>query len=159
MMKDKMKKSKKKSSHSKQTSVTAPLDPHLVMKNNAMFLLDLASSAGLSLPTAGSKPVVVRTDVLPSVHEDLSPEQSPFAPTPFLYLIQRGAQAADTAFAEEMIFSDTEAGSVAQGLSKSGHFERSVSHVETRMARSGSVGAERHKDSNIQGELHQHSGS
>ena len=83
------------------------------MKNNALFLLDLTSAAGLNLPHStqpgkGRRGGGRLDSSLPSVSEDSLLEQCPFPPVPFLYLSQKGAQAADSAFADEMIFSDQE---------------------------------------------------
>ena len=145
--KQKDKKVKKKSTPVRQPAPPQPLDPHLLMKNNAMFLLDLASAAGISLPNRPSSaspskptgfshasPVTSRTStessMLPSVSEDnptpAHEEQSPFPAVQFLYLRQRGAADADSVFAEELVFSGV-AGEVTlrrrrhQGLSTSGH--------------------------------------
>ncbi len=159
--KEKTKKSKKKNTPIKQSPVVAMLGPHIVMKNNAMFLLDLASSACLNLPTnqkggditssSAASPVKGGYSILPSVSED-SLNNSPFPPVPFLYLNQRGAQAADSAFAEDVIFqgdSSYSQGSTSpvKGLSKSSQFDRSISHMEkthtpvlSKITRSGSIG-------------------
>ncbi|XP_064637403.1 E3 ubiquitin-protein ligase MYCBP2-like isoform X3 [Lineus longissimus] len=106
-MKEKQKKTKKKSTPLKQPSIMVPLEPHLVMKNNAMFLLDLASAAGYMLPQENQRKPHIRMDNnLPCVSEDGVIDQSPFPPVPFLYLCHKGAQGADSAFAEEVIYSE-----------------------------------------------------
>ena len=110
-LKEKSKKSKKKTTPGKQQqSVTSILEPHLVMKNNAMFLLDLASAAGINLPTkaARGKQGLRLDNVLPSVSEDTPGDHCPFPSIPFLYLAQRGAHGADSAFAEDVIFQSDE---------------------------------------------------
>ena len=71
-----------------------------MMKNNAMFLLDLASAAGFTLPVshqATSPAVMKRRSVrldssLPSVTEDLHISQNAFPLSHFMYLYLRGAQ-------------------------------------------------------------------
>ena len=96
-LKEKTKKPKKKSVSVKPMPAVTVLDPHLVMKNNAMFLLDLASAAGFTLP---AHPGPVGRVALPRVSEDTA--HGHFSPTPFLYLSLQGAQAADSAFAEDI---------------------------------------------------------
>ena len=147
VLKEKTKKVKKKNTPVKQTPTVQPLEAHMVLKNNAMFLLDLASAAGLNLPTKSQTKgggvlgrtegggVLGRTE-LPSVTENNLLESSPFPSTPFLYLCQHGAYNADSAFADDVIFSSGE-------MSSSGHFERSISqgeHLQYRASRSGSEG-------------------
>ena len=105
-LKEKSKKSKKKSTTIKQSSIMQVMEPHIVMKSNALFLLELASASGLCLPKNAEhqQQQQHRADrMLPSVSESLF-DQFPFPPVPFLFLMQRGAQAADSAFAEEVIF-------------------------------------------------------
>lgn len=99
-----IKKSKKKSTPVKQGSGVNVVEPHFILKNNAMFLLELASAAGLSLPNQSRR----QGKILPSVSEDSLCEQVPFPATMFLYLCQRGATGADSAFVDEMIFSGEE---------------------------------------------------
>lgn len=57
VQKEKLKKAKKKpvSSLKQPSPSTQVQEPHLVMKNNAMFLLDLASAAGFTLPESQSQ--------------------------------------------------------------------------------------------------------
>ena len=136
-LKEKTKKTKKKSTPVKQVVPVQILEPHLVMKNNAMFLLDLASAAGLNLPASntpsgsrgGGRPGRMDSS-LPSVSEDSMIEQCPFPPVPFLYLCQRGAHGADSAFADDMIFSDR----LGLGL------EQAPQHGDHRFTRSESAG-------------------
>jgi len=87
-----------------------------------MFLLGLASASGLSLPqhTMHQKCSTRCDSSLPSVSEDSFPEQYPFPQVMFRYLSQHGATAADSAFADDVIFREN---SMARGLSKSGNFE------------------------------------
>ena len=108
-MKDKVKKVRKKSTPIKQLSTGQVLEPHLVMKNNAMFLLDLASMSGMNLPAQSPKrsSAMMRSDSsLPSVCEDVFMENTPFPMVPFVYLSLRGASQSDSAFAEEVILQD-----------------------------------------------------
>ncbi len=108
-LKEKTKKTKKKSTPVKQVVPVQILESHLVMKNNAMFLLDLASAAGLNLPHSQKQAPGPTGSVLPSVSEDSQVEsQCPFPPAPCLYLSRQGAQGADSAFADDIIFSDRE---------------------------------------------------
>ncbi len=135
-LKEKTKKTKKKSTPVKQVVPVQILESHLVMKNNAMFLLDLASAAGLNLPQSQGckgRPGGGRVDSsLPSVSEDSQVEQCPFPPVPFLYLSQKGAQSADSAFADDMIFSDRGDGGVV--------LEQHPLHGDHRFTRSESAG-------------------
>ena len=112
--KDKMKKKlKKKVVTVKQASPAADIsEPHLIMKNNALFLLSLASSAGCQYSTTqpntglqygGAAAAVgsmaglmkhrnVRLDSsLPSVNEDMLYDVNAFPAVPFSYLTLRGA--------------------------------------------------------------------
>ena len=153
--KDKAKKTKKKTTPVKQATVVQILEPHLVMKNNAMFLLDLASASGISIPTstnnkAGQRsPVKSQSGILPSVNEDFL-EHSPFPATPFLYLGQHGAQGADSVFADDLVFSDDgyyTSKPRTKGLSQSNQFDRLTANADhgplrRRICRSGSVTAE-----------------
>ncbi len=109
-LKEKTKKTKKKSTPVKQASAAQVLESHYVMKNNAMYLLELSSSAGFSLPSRKQGMGIRLDNMLPSVSEDSLSEQCPFPPVPFLYLCQRGAQGADSAFAEDVIFGSEEHG-------------------------------------------------
>lgn len=95
---------------------------HVIMMDNSMFLLGLASASGLSLPqhTLHHKCSTRCDSSLPSVSEDSFPEQYPFPQVMFRYLSQHGATAADSAFADDVIFREN---SMARGLSKSGNFE------------------------------------
>lgn len=121
---DKTKKVRKKGMVLKPISpVMAPAvrssDAHVIMMDNSMFLLGLASASGLNLPQHTK--CATRRDVsLPSVSEDAFLEQYPFPQVMFRYLSQHGAAAADSAFADDVIFREN---SMARGLSKSGNFE------------------------------------
>ena len=100
--KSKIKKKLKKKTVTVKPTMSSPqvLEPHIVMKNNAMFLLDLSSSSGLHLPASQIHPMPVavkrrsmRLDSsLPSVNEDFQYDGSAFPAVPFTYLALRGAQ-------------------------------------------------------------------
>ncbi|ESO93791.1 hypothetical protein LOTGIDRAFT_205644 [Lottia gigantea] len=83
---EKTKKVKKKTTVMKPTStLVTHLDVHTVLKNNAMFLLDLASASGFTLPKNIKKNGHSRSDIyLPSVSENLSTESEPFPPIPYM---------------------------------------------------------------------------
>ncbi|KAK2163193.1 hypothetical protein LSH36_84g08056 [Paralvinella palmiformis] len=89
------------------------------------------------------------SSILPSVNETYI-ENSPFPPTPFLYLAQHGAHAADSAFADDLVFSDDgyyTGKPRPKGLSQSSQFDGSTTtrekeHLQRRLCRSGSVAAE-----------------
>lgn len=101
--KDKAKKQKKKSSQIRQQAVLYTQESHAVLKSNAMFLLDLASASGLTLPTQSKKIPQRNSDLLlPSVSEEYGMELNPFPPVPFQFLVLQGGQNADSAFAEEV---------------------------------------------------------
>lgn len=101
--KDKAKKQKKKSSQIRQQAVLYTQESHAVLKSNAMFLLDLASASGLTLPTQSKKIPQRNSDILlPSVSEEYGMELNPFPPVPFQFLVLQGGQNADSAFAEEV---------------------------------------------------------
>lgn len=72
-------------------SPTAAADIHIMVKNNAMFLLDLASAAGSNIPKQQRRP----SQTLSSVAENSSPPEAagPFPPTgPFQCLQALGIQ-------------------------------------------------------------------
>ncbi|XP_013400127.1 E3 ubiquitin-protein ligase MYCBP2 [Lingula anatina] len=107
VQKERSKKSKKKSiSPVKQASLPVPTEPHLIMKNNAMFLLDLDCAAGLNLPSNAKKqhdPNLRRESSLPSVYEDSLLDIHSYPLVPFQYLMLKHADEHDSAFAEDMI--------------------------------------------------------
>lgn len=80
-------------------------ETHIVMKNNAMFLLDLASASGLSIPKQQRRP----SQTLSSVAENYSPPEpaGPFPPTgPFQCLQALGihnSQSHDERYYEETL--------------------------------------------------------
>ncbi|XP_046604041.1 E3 ubiquitin-protein ligase MYCBP2 isoform X2 [Neodiprion virginianus] len=80
-------------------------ETHIVMKNNAMFLLDLASASGLSIPKQQRRP----SQTLSSVAENHSPPEpaGPFPPTgPFQCLQALGintSQSHDERYYEETL--------------------------------------------------------
>lgn len=90
--------SKSKCNESKPLSpITSPsgFDTHIIMKNNAMFLLDLASASGLSIPKQQRRP----SQTLSSVAENYSPPEAagPFPPTgPFQCLQSLGVHNSQT---------------------------------------------------------------
>ncbi|XP_074650729.1 E3 ubiquitin-protein ligase MYCBP2-like [Tubulanus polymorphus] len=151
-LKEKAKKTKKKSLPIRQPSIVPPLEPHLIMKSNAMFLMDLASAAGLTLPnhvqrkqTAAGNQCQGQMDTsLPSVNEDVAMDQNPFPPVPFLYLCLKNSQGADTAFAEEVIYDEEglpigKVESPVEGYAPA----RLCMDTKHRIVRCGSAGQER----------------
>ena len=108
--KDKVKKLKKKSSASRQQNMMLPVDAHVVLKNNAMFLLDLASASGFQLPTQTlKKSSPTRSELLlPIVAEEYRIDLNPFPQVPFQYLIRQSAQSSDSAFAEDFYIAEDE---------------------------------------------------
>lgn len=120
--KDKSRKSKKKSGsgvlggQGRQSLLASQQEAHLVLKNNAMFLLDLASASGISLPKHNSKkpPYLSVLSLssglycLPSVSETAGTELEPFPPVPFQYLNIHNAHSSDSAFAEDFLIDDDE---------------------------------------------------
>lgn len=78
-----------------ESPINSPTEPemHVVMRNNAMFLLDLASASGFNIPKQQRRP----SQTLSSVAENYSPPESfspasPFLPTgPFQCLQALGA--------------------------------------------------------------------
>lgn len=135
------------------------MESHIILKNNAMFLLDLASAAGLNIPSHSRKRTpsgVSRLDMfLPSVSEDISTDLNPFPTAPFQYLIQQGAQASDSAFAED-IFIDTEervfvrSGSLSLAQKQQRYRPRLPTEPRhSPLARSGSLGQELRPPSHI----------
>lgn len=127
--KDRSKKTKKKSPLIKQSSYLQAMDPHLVMKNNAMFILDLASACSIHLPLQApnsySKAAVGggSASQLPMLNEDMISDHCTFPLVPFSYLEQCGARAADSAFNEDAVF----AGEIPRHGVKTRNFEHSVS--------------------------------
>ena len=67
-------------------STSPGLEPHVIMKNNAMFLLDLASSADAVI----SRQRRPSSSVMPSVSENNSPPDcaGPFSPVPPFQCLQ-----------------------------------------------------------------------
>ena len=145
-----------------QSSIDAS-SPHVIMKNNAMFLLDFGSSAGLNIPsgrhsirrTWQQTAHTTRDGTLPSVSEDVSCDRSPFPQTPFLFLSQLGAERADSAFAEDVIFSNdsitSSTSSTNSAMSMSQHNQLMGSNAPNdpsfcvnRVTRSGSMGSDQY---------------
>ncbi|XP_076446720.1 E3 ubiquitin-protein ligase MYCBP2-like isoform X7 [Babylonia areolata] len=157
--KEKSRKLKKKvmGSYRQQAALSAHLEAHLILKENAMFLLDLASASGLSLPkqnykkqhvlqVLGISPKQSDMFLLPSVSETLGTELEPFPPTPFQYLSLHNAGSSDTAFAEDVLIDDDERVFVRSGslsISSRRTTYRPRLPTEPRhspLARSGSLG-------------------
>ena len=103
------------SSSLKPQNLMAPMEAHHVLKNNAQFLLELASASGLSLPkhitNRSSRPLSLppRSSgslsseamvCLPSVSEGSCSDPDPFPAVPFQYLNLHNADNSDSAFAE-----------------------------------------------------------
>ncbi|CAI9731993.1 E3 ubiquitin-protein ligase MYCBP2-like [Octopus vulgaris] len=157
--KEKSRKYKKKIFANKQQSNLIPMESHIILKNNAMFLLDLASAAGISLPSHSHKRTpnsLNRLDMfLPSVSEDIGTDLNPFPMAPFQYLTQQGAQASDSAFAEDIFFDTEERVFVRSGsLSLAQKQQRYRPRLPTEprhspLARSGSLSQELRPPSNI----------
>ncbi|XP_031781072.1 E3 ubiquitin-protein ligase MYCBP2 isoform X6 [Nasonia vitripennis] len=80
-------------------------DTHIIVKNNAMFLLDLASAAGVNIPKQQRRP----SQTLSSVAENYSPPEAagPFPSTgPFQCLLALGVQSSqnnEEKFYEEIL--------------------------------------------------------
>ncbi|KAJ8937846.1 hypothetical protein NQ318_022264 [Aromia moschata] len=77
---------RKKNAIKSLSSPTSTLEPHIVMKNNAMFLLELASSA----ETRMTHPRRSSMSIMPSVSENSSPPDyiGPFGPLPPFQCLQ-----------------------------------------------------------------------
>lgn len=157
--KEKSRKLKKKvmGSYRQHTAMSAPQEAHFILKENAMFLLDLASASGLSLPKHNYKKQQTlqalgissrQSDMvlLPSVSEALGTELEPFPPVPFQYLSLNNAHSSDTAFAEDVLIDDDERVFVRSGsLSISSRRAPYRPRLPTEprhspLARSGSLG-------------------
>ncbi|XP_053398701.1 E3 ubiquitin-protein ligase MYCBP2-like isoform X4 [Mercenaria mercenaria] len=145
--KDKNKKGKKKNTLSRQQNVMLPLEPHIILKNNAMFLLDLASASGFQLPTHSQKKVSPNHDLLlPSVIEEYRMDLNPFPQVPFQYLIRQSAQSSDSAFADEFyIDADERVRSGSMSMRRPVHSLSYRPRLPTEprhspLARSGSLG-------------------
>lgn len=145
--KDKNKKVKKKNTLSRQQNIMLPLDPHIILKNNAMFLLDLASASGFQLPTQTHKKVSPNHDLLlPSVIEEYRLDLNPFPQVPFQFLIRQSAQSSDSAFADEFyIDADERVRSGSMSMRRPVHSLSYRPRLPTEprhspLARSGSLG-------------------
>ncbi|EFN81009.1 Probable E3 ubiquitin-protein ligase MYCBP2 [Harpegnathos saltator] len=101
----------KRKSNSANTKTLSPIyspggnETHIIMKNNAMFLLDLASASGFNIPKQQRRP----SQTLSSVAENYSPPEAagPFPPTgPFQCLQALGvhhSQSHDERYYEEAL--------------------------------------------------------
>ncbi|KFM80170.1 putative E3 ubiquitin-protein ligase MYCBP2, partial [Stegodyphus mimosarum] len=94
LIKEKVKKSRKKTSPTKLLSPLPPMEAHQIMKNNAMFLLELSSSASSGIPTAAATPSRLSLyNSMPSVHEQNAfIDTSPFPLMSFQCLDVLGVQ-------------------------------------------------------------------
>ncbi|XP_052792731.1 E3 ubiquitin-protein ligase MYCBP2-like isoform X2 [Mya arenaria] len=145
--KDKVKKMKKKGGISRQQNIMLPVEAHIVLKNNAMFLLDLASASGFQLPTQSlKKQSPTRNELLlPIVTEEYRMDLNMFPQVPFQFLIRQSAQSSDSAFADDF-FIDNEDRVLVRSGSLSIH--KPVSYrprlptepLHSPLARSGSLG-------------------
>ncbi|KAK6172343.1 hypothetical protein SNE40_016020 [Patella caerulea] len=147
--KEKAKKVKKKPVVVKQnTTIVTPQEAHVILKNNAMFLLDLASASGFTLPkNISKKNGHTSADIyLPSVSENVSAESEPFPAIPCQFLITQGAPNADTAFAEDIFIDDEErvfvrSGSLSCAPKQTSYRPRLPTEPRhSPLARSGSLG-------------------
>lgn len=113
-----------------------------------MFLLDLASASGITLPTQNKRNQhPVNTDpFLPSVSEEYGSELHPFPSVPFQYLVSLSAQNSDSAFADDFFIDADERLFVRSGslsINQRQLFSRPRLPTEPRhspLARSGSLG-------------------
>lgn len=144
---DKVKKMKKKNTISRQQNMMLPLEPHIVLKNNAMFLLDLASASGFQLPMQSKKKLSPnRTDLyLPSVTEEFRLDLNPFPQVPFQFLIRQSAQSSDSAFADDFYIDADErvfvrSGSLSMHRPYSYRPRLPTEPRHSPLARSGSLG-------------------
>ncbi|XP_054723026.1 E3 ubiquitin-protein ligase MYCBP2-like [Uloborus diversus] len=94
LIKEKVKKSRKKSSPTKLLSPLPPMEAHQIMKNNALFLLELSSSASSVIPTNVTTPSRLSFyNSMPSVNEQNSfLDSSPFPMGSFQCLDVLGVQ-------------------------------------------------------------------
>jgi hypothetical protein len=124
-----------------------PLEPHIILKNNAMFLLDLASASGFQLPAQAQKKASPSHDLfLPSVVEEYRQDMNPFPQVPFQFLIRQSAQSSDSAFADEFyIDADERVRSGSMSMRRPVHSISLRPRMPTEprhspLARSGSLG-------------------
>lgn len=96
IIKEKVKKCRKKTSPTKLLSPLPPMEAHQVMKNNALFLLELSSSATSGIPTNAATPTSSRLSFynnMPSVYEQNGfNDSSPFPIGSFQCLDVLGVQ-------------------------------------------------------------------
>lgn len=116
ILKEKTRRNRKKLSAGKLLSPLPPLETHHIMKQNATFLLDLASASGAGMtshpiiPTKrsshnGSASVASN---MPSLHEDTPLEPSPFPLGSFQCLWTLGAQHMDVnSFSDNFFIEET----------------------------------------------------
>ncbi|GFY47108.1 hypothetical protein TNIN_284731 [Trichonephila inaurata madagascariensis] len=94
LIKEKVKKCRKKTSPTKLLSPLPPMEAHQVMKNNALFLLELSSSASSGIPTNAATPSRLSyCNGMPSVYEQNGfVDSSPFPIGSFQCLDVLGVQ-------------------------------------------------------------------
>ncbi|GIX94127.1 hypothetical protein CEXT_548641 [Caerostris extrusa] len=95
LIKEKVKKSRKKASPTKLLSPLPPMEAHQVMKNNALFLLELSSSASSGIPTNAVTPSsrLSYCNGMPSVYEQNGfVDTSPFPIKEDIRALQNGAE-------------------------------------------------------------------
>ncbi|XP_035827428.1 E3 ubiquitin-protein ligase MYCBP2 isoform X3 [Aplysia californica] len=137
----------------KPQNFLSPMEAHHILKNNAQFLLELASSSGLSLPKHNkSRPLSLPRGgdmYLPSVSES-GTDPDPFPPVPFQYLNLHNAGNSDSAFAEDFFVAEDERVFLRSGsMSSPLHQKQNLPPYRPRLpteprhsplARSGSLG-------------------
>ena len=146
--------------------LVGPNEVHKVMRENAMFLLDLSVNSGLILHNNCPKKrqslhsmegTLLSADVssLPSVSEYFSTGLDQFPPNPFQFLSLLNAQSSDSAFADDVLIDDdervflraTSANMPAQPFRRRHCLLMEPSHAP--LARSGSLGHDIRPLSNV----------
>lgn len=90
------------------TASTAPLETHIIMRNNAMFLLDLASAAGSVFSPHQQRRISINN--MPSVSENYSPPDppGPFSPAgPFQCLQALGIHPSQQMHEDQQFLEET----------------------------------------------------
>jgi E3 ubiquitin-protein ligase MYCBP2 len=90
------------------TASTAPLETHIIMRNNAMFLLDLASAGGSVFPPHQQRRISINS--MPSVSENYSPPDppGPFPPSgPFQCLQALGVHPSQEMHEDQQFLEET----------------------------------------------------
>lgn len=156
-LKDKNRKGRRKSipvssSVMKQHNFLSPMEAHHILKNNAQFLLELASATDRALPRhSKTRPLSLpRSEMyLPSVSE-VGVDPDPFPPVPFQYLNLHNAANSDSAFADDFFVDEEErvfvrSGSMSINLQHRPNIPSQRPRLPTEprhspLARSGSLG-------------------